>query len=278
MGKPTGPAPVAPCKLCETVAELRWSHIMPRWVYRRIVASQPAGKPNPVRLQFDAMTFHAAQAADYLLCEACEEKLGTWEKYASEVTREGDTFPALTEAEAHPIPRSAFGDLVHVTDVSALSVETLVRFGISVLWRAAVSASYKPPVCLGPYAGVLRNYLLGASAALPDRVRLVMYLIHSKTVPELAQLNFLPSSTRVDGNFMHHFVAYGMGFQLFIGSQLHALLDPICLDRKKVALVTSGALHLRSVVAKVARSTPKGAFARHLGRDPRTPLPYRNST
>jgi hypothetical protein len=147
---------------------------MPRWVYRRIVASQPAGKPNPVRVQFDAMTFHAGQAADYLLCKACEEKLGTWEKYASEVTRDGDTFPALTEAEARPIPRSAFGDLVHVADVSALSVDVLVRFGISVFWRAAVSASYQPPVRFGPYAGVLRDYLLGARATLPDHVRLVI--------------------------------------------------------------------------------------------------------
>jgi hypothetical protein len=244
-------------------------------VYRRIAASAPADKPNPVRIQHDAIAFHANQAAAYLLCAACEDLLHHSETYASQVTRNGDAFLALTEAQAHPIPNSYFGDLVHVADVSALKVDHLVRFGISVLWRAAVCTSYQPAMRLGPYADALREYLHHPGASFPDQARLVMYLVDSKSVPELEELNIFPSSSRLDGNYMHHFFAYGIGFQLFIGNHLRALLDPICLHRRKVALVTNGALHLRSVVAKVSRSTPKGAFATHLGRDPRAPPPYR---
>jgi hypothetical protein len=235
---------------------------MPRWTYRRMAASAPEGKKNPVRILGDTIAFHAGQWTDRLLCDACEERLHHWESYAAYVTRDGPLFRARDEAEAHPIQNSAFGDLVHVADVSGLDVDSLARFGVSVLWRAGVCDSDRPAIPLGRYAESLRTYLLTPGGRLPNRARLIMYMIRSP-LPELEELVILPETAKLTGHFMHHFLAFGMGFQLFIGHDLRRV-DSICLHRRHRALVTSGALHLNRVKKEVSRATPRGGFAKHL--------------
>jgi hypothetical protein len=85
MGKPKGDPPVRPCRLCATVGPLTWSHILPRWTYKRITEMGEPGRTVPVQVRDGVAMLNGKQLADFLMCGACEDKFHHWETYVSEV-------------------------------------------------------------------------------------------------------------------------------------------------------------------------------------------------
>jgi hypothetical protein len=84
-----------PCKLCGTVGPLQWSHIMPRWTYRR-VGQFGEGDGKVISVDGKRAIFDATQLAAHLLCRACEERFGRWETYVSKIVLQVDeSLPAL---------------------------------------------------------------------------------------------------------------------------------------------------------------------------------------
>lgn len=104
------------CKLCGTVDELRLSHIIPRfavrWLRETSATGYLRGKSINLRLQ-DARRIR-------LLCEACEQRFGRWER----------TF-------AETIFRPYLDD--RVTDFEY--DEWLLKFVVSLAWRTAQTKS-----------------------------------------------------------------------------------------------------------------------------------------
>ncbi|MEL7483214.1 MAG: hypothetical protein AAFN41_02550 [Planctomycetota bacterium] len=154
---------------------LRNSHVMPAWTFRRI--QKLAGRPdNVVTMSEERAILSNDQHREYLLCHDCEGRFNPWEQYVASITWKGRSrFRALDLVEAIPTidddVRSASAEL----DTAAI-----IRFGVSVFWRASVS-SRVPNFHLGPqYEEQARLFLLG-EAEFPPKARLVITLL---TPPE----------------------------------------------------------------------------------------------
>ena len=258
MGK-TNPPPVEACKLCGTVTTLKWSHIMPAWSYRR--ASETGSNSRLVDIRDGVAMYRSNQYAEYMLGGECEQLFGDLETYTSKVTLlASGEFPALAEAK-----KSA---QVGRADVSALDLNKLVRFAVSVVWRAHVSREFAE-VSLGPYAKGLADYLRDERATLPDSARVLLQLLApSADALPIDRILIPPTVARKAGNHAHNFVLVGMWFQVMVGQSFPPREVLPCLERDRACVITDGELLTRIVSETRAAATPKGTFARRLFRAP----------
>jgi len=89
------------CMLCRTVnVDLIDSHIVSRWIYRRILEYAPAAGPQGIAVADGRAGYSGKQLSTYLLCRPCEDLLGDWESYAASISLQDDsmTFPILNSA------------------------------------------------------------------------------------------------------------------------------------------------------------------------------------
>src|ERR1035438_9226494 len=112
--------PIAPCRLCGQVRELRDSHIVPAWCYERIRHGPEGRQDAPVLL--DAATERAVystrQISEHLLCHACEEAFSVDEGYTSGIlVQEDATFPWL-----EMVPGGAEERVVPAEDVDTMAI------------------------------------------------------------------------------------------------------------------------------------------------------------
>ena len=85
---------IGTCRLCRADGELRDSHIMPRWVFRRIIHFGP--DPQPILIENGTRRSTGDQDTEYLLCESCEQRFGRWENDVSQLALQlDDSFPAF---------------------------------------------------------------------------------------------------------------------------------------------------------------------------------------
>ena len=193
---------------CDAVAELRWSHIVPRWTYRWVIQTGPGG-PNPVRVEGDVAAFGGAQYAEYMLCAACEQRIGNWEtRVATMALQLDDTFPAFAGAQAIP---EAADDEWTLADPSGLDVVAMERFACSVVWRASVSKTF-PNVSLGGrYADDFAAYLLDDNAAVPANVRIILELYNTQAKPRIDRVVVARSRQRTSGTTSTNSACLGCG-------------------------------------------------------------------
>lgn len=254
---PPAPAPVDICRLCHTHTTLKWSHIVPRWTYRRVV--QTGGDPNPVTVDGDVAVFGGEQAAEYMLCGQCEQRLGRWETYVSGVALQSDdAFPALAAAKSRPT--ITVGDW-QVADLSSLDTEAISRFAASVVWRASASQLFSG-VSLGAHADSFAAYVLTDGAMLPSSARLLINLLDPPAAPRIDRVVVAPASSREGGYHVHHFAMFGMWFRLMVGNAIPRSFDEICLARSRRGVITSGAELTRLVATRAHAVTPKGKLAK----------------
>lgn len=222
------------CRLCLAPGvELRDSHIMPKFSYRRARASGPGG--DPVHIE-DGKAFQTSlQRKEHLLCEGCEQRIGTVETAVSLL------LPADDEQEA-PI----LGLLGLVTDVSSggyrqvplrdVNDADLAYFALSVFWRASLSSRY--PMTLQPGdAEMFRRYLLG-ELSLPMNLALVAIYydvpFNDDTRLDLRSTCIGPQlGTEGDGSTSYRFVVNGLHFHLELGEQLPEVFVESCLVRTR---------------------------------------------
>lgn len=234
---------------------------MPRWTYRRVIRSiPPGGVPQPVNVTGNDAVFGGEQWAEPMLCTNCEQRLGVWDNYASQIALHvDDTFPARAQAQRKP--ELDVEDWLGV-DLSALNVASLTRFATSVIWRAHTSSEFFPEVRLGPHAATLAAYLLDPNAALPDCARLIVHIIEHQRGPRVDRVVVGPAASREDGYHVHHFATFGMWFRLMVGSQIPRVFDHACVARTNHAWISDGRRLMESIYEKARTVATRGALAR----------------
>lgn len=261
-------APTAPCALCVVPSALINSHVVPRWAYKRIAEDRP-DRPVPVAVENDVVMFQSNQLADFLLCEVCEDKTRRWDDYAAKVSYDKGRFPILEHALANVIPDPGNTTRVTIADVSDLDVNSLVLFGTSVLWRAAACPQLCPTIQFGPYLETFRAFVwAGGQAAFPSNARLLLTLMNTPDVSQAQQVITKPSAGRMRSSRLYRFMVFGMCFELLVGgldADLQAW-DGGCLARTKRVVLTDGYRHVPDLYTQARRATPKGKFAKHIGR------------
>jgi hypothetical protein len=242
------------CALCQVQnAALIDSHTVSKWVYRRIISYAPA---ETIQIEDGRAGFSGKQDAKYLLCRQCEDLLGIRESYVAQIGLQSDstTFPALTQSTAVWAPEGKA-----VVDVSALDVEKIAHFAVSVIWRADLAQS-EPIVSLGEWREPLRRYLIGQES-LPARVSVVITLLKPPPhIPRVDRVLAFPASAN-DGSY-HEFLACGIRFTVFTSPTMPPPAEEVSLLQKKRALVTDGFAILRAIADEVQTSTAYGKLAR----------------
>lgn len=249
-------APVGPCRLCGVVGALEDSHIVSRWVYKR-VGRLGGGQNAIIQIRGKIGTAHPGQGSEYLLCRSCEDRLEPAERYLSEISvQEDGTFPAFDLIT--PLP--GFGPEAPVADARALDCSSIAYFAASVAWRASVSRHY-PEVSLGSYEDTFADYLLGRGP-FPSSTILVVELVRppagQATRPDFFAL--APYESRHANGHVHEFTIVGVRFRLFVGRWRERVpaLEPFSLAEHKRILLTDGQKVSDLIREAVQESTPKG--------------------
>lgn len=243
-------APFAPCKLCETPASLHESHVFSKWFFRRAIHTGD-GSSNLVVVRDGKADLSREEFTEFMLCSSCETRFHAWETYVSNVALlTNDRFPARDAVRI--IPSLSSPELV-VADASALDTDSIVRFAVSLIWRASQSAHF-PLVSLGKrYHRVFARYLLDdtvPASSLPPKTRLIVRFYASpKSSGRVDHVGIPPFSGNVRGRYHQHECAgFGMHFTLAVGSELPEPFDEICFAATKRVLLSDDA-HLREKLA-----------------------------
>lgn len=240
--------------------------MIPDWAYRRAY-NRGAAIPDPVTFDKGVLVATSKQVRERMLCEACEVRLAILDRYAAGLAYQVDGSTPLRELLGYRRDRSH-----QLVSASLLQTDTLVRFAVSVVWRAHAAESV-PNVSLGPYGETLGGFLL-ERCDLPKNVSVTMSFLHDdghyvRRKRLLEQAIIVPQTNRRGGNRVHWFMVGGMWFEVVVGSARdgRSLTHP-CLHRapQKVVLVRdvyeSGMFE--SLRAVMCNATPKGKWARYL--------------
>ena len=252
--------PTGICKLCrDQNVTLIDSHVVSKWVYRRILGYDPTAAANLVGVYDGRAGFSSEQVTEYLLCKRCEDLLGIRENYASQIALQKDsaTFPALEQSATIETAEN-----LELVNVKALDVDALTHFAVSVFWRADL-AQIDPIVDLGAAREPLRQYLL-SNSPFPASANIVLTLI--KPAPSYARIDRLvsfPGTTEspTHGHQVHLFLVCGMRFTLYTGTTTPPPLEQFSLPRAKLAFVSNGRSLLDSLAEETQTSSLYGKLA-----------------
>lgn len=241
------------CALCRlTVDQLKSSHIVPSWMYKRIRDhSGDTTRPEAVRVSANGeVTQKSWQLRDRLLCERCEHVFSErGEKYASAVSFQVDGSCPFHALVGH-VPSDGEPSLV---DASGVDVSKLAHFAVGVIWRAAVTA--KDTSCHMPSRPRerLRRFLLGE---LEFPAEMVLYLFVLDQGPGVER--------RDDRTFVFPFSSPHGTFHAFGGAGLYFILKPYAVNEAEKpkslvpsckALVCPWSVHpLRPLVQNMVRN------------------------
>jgi hypothetical protein len=234
------------CRLCGNVGDLQRSHILPKWVFRRIVRRGSARQP--VLIENGTRRYSNDQDAEHLLCFPCEQRLCQWEDHVARLALQPDgTLPALEKIAllGHRQPVETPADGTALGDALAL-------FAASVVWRSSISSA-REKAKLGPFEDAFRSFLLGTSSRL-EHAQLLAYVIDPKNVPDGAESASYPATYSSPGGREHQFMVPGLRFVFLVGRTLEPRFNRSCFLRTKLALVIDG-----SQVAQVTRRKYWGA-------------------
>jgi hypothetical protein len=252
---------IGPCALCGTVGPLKLSHIIPRWMYRRLLHTSPS-RPASSLIRADpharSATFSSKQDYERLLCGKCEDRFGVWEAYASKVAVQQDgTFPALEQTTDIWLPPAT--KIWSVGSGAALDCDAIARFAVSVVWRSGVS-SRRPRVELGAYEPVVAAYLLGTAPFPPAATLLVQFFEVRADVRTDRSIQH-PSTDRADCYHGHTWGGCGFRFFLLIGAQVPAF-PGISFEKTRTVIISNGDDLLDAMRSTHRLTVPKGRLAK----------------
>jgi len=245
------------CALCQAKnIELKDSHIVSKWLYRRLVGYDPAAAPSPVMVADGASELTSKQVKEHLLCGTCENRLSVRENYASKVGVQADgSFPAMNTVT---VVNSGGG--VTLADAKGLDVDKLTYFGVSVIWRADV-AQIEPIVDLGKSREDVRQYL-AEQGPFPQNADLFITLFKpDPSFPRIDRIVAFPATASESGVDRHDFIACGMRFTMYAGGAVPASLKGASFLNDKLCFISDGAGLLASVAREVTSSPAKGSLA-----------------
>lgn len=200
------------CALCNETKKLQDSHLIPKWIYKRLQKSLQ-GRKDPVQVFGGAAFATSAQVKGYLLCDDCERLFGEKEDYIARLTGENNRrLNNLINSDDRKGVKHV--QIIELPDT--IKTENLIYFATSIIWRASVMPNAKSCV-LGKYQELLRSYLLGEDK-FPQSIHISMQIIEPSerfTCPELV-LNH-PTSVKRNFGWFHSFLAHGLMFRFFMG-------------------------------------------------------------
>lgn len=247
---------IGTCALCSQSKELLDSHIVSKWTYRRVLGYEPNAAPAPVQVFDGKSVLTSKQVTQHLLCADCEQRLSTWENYASKVGLQADgAFPARDAVKVV----ATEGNL-KVAESGGLEVDMLTLFAVSVFWRADV-AQIEPIVNLGKARDPIRNYLLGRVGFPADSNLFVRLLVPPSGSPRIDRIVAFPATTSESGVERHDFTACGMSFTLYAGGEVPGALYKFSFPQKRMVLLSDGRALLESVAREVTASRAAGSLA-----------------
>jgi hypothetical protein len=200
-----------------------------------------------------------------MLCTSCEQRFGNLDEYVADLAYKADGSTPLKTLL--PYYANAQDQLV---DARKLDVDKLVRFALSVIWRAHTCQELDR-VSLGPYGGAFRDYL-NETGLFPPGTHIEMSFFHDDG-QHLLRSNLLdrvftlPQSNRDHGNRIHSFYICGLHFAVMVGAcRPTASWSATCLHCSKSPRVWVRDSHASGVVdmlrARHQEATPKGKWAR----------------
>ena len=194
--------PTGPCALCNNVAPLCESHIIPEFLFKT--------------LYDDKHRFHQLSISDYrsrllqkgmreyLLCEGCEGKFSRWETYARSVIVRGAELRYTREGK--------------ITWVSGIEYEPFKLFEMSILWRAGVATvDFFRNVRLGPHEERLRKMLLAGEPGPPWRYGCMIAGTRIDGRPSTGMM-IEPTPIRLDGLAGVRFIFGGFTWGFLVSS------------------------------------------------------------
>ena len=130
------------CRLCNKTSELRQSHILPEFLYKKTYDEIHRA----LLITREKENYVQKGIREYLLCQQCETKLSKYEKYANEIINE---FPNFS------LDRS--GKFAYFDGVDYFRFKL---FQLSLIWRASISTHRAfTQVKLGPHEEKIRRML-----------------------------------------------------------------------------------------------------------------------
>ena len=130
------------CKLCREESELRYSHILPEFLYSGVYDELH----RTLEITPDDERTIQKGIREYLLCQKCETKLSRYETYAAKLIR---SIPDFHHNEARRLLCS--------DDIDYLQFKL---FQLSIIWRASISENPGfTQVNLGPHEEKVRQML-----------------------------------------------------------------------------------------------------------------------
>lgn len=217
---------VGTCALCIRTTTLRNSHIIPRWAFARVRTMADLVAARPVEQHYlwtsaNGTRTATTQLTEDLLCDICEDRVGGWETAVSRLARQTDgSFPARAKC-AHVVLAPGLYSL------AAPDADVILRFGISVLWRASAATRF-PGIAFGEkYHDAFREYLLDANSAFPRDAVMSLKLIDPTMIEARSATEIDPLLDRLVTHPAMHtlhercrvytFVMLGMHFGLALG-------------------------------------------------------------
>lgn len=251
------------CPLCDRQSvPLIDSHVIPRWVHKRIRGDGQRGE------QIIVTETSSVQCGDQLsepmLCRDCDQQLGVLDNYAAQLAYRSGTARILNDctiAERDPISGVSVAVLGGHVDVDQLS-----RFAASVFWRGHL-ARCAPRCDVGAnHARRLRAYLRN-ERAFPPSLTLVLqvYVPDAQGKVIEAESSWEPNTQAREGSRLSDFMICGLLFRLESGSE-RSDLQQLCLRNtaRRAAIVTPS--NRDAFLARIAGAPARGKGARRLAR------------
>jgi hypothetical protein len=224
---------VGPCRLCGAQGALVLSHIVSKAAYRRAKQGPNGEAPQDALVEISREGAHLTkeQMKEYLLGRCCEDRLGVWEGYAYPMLSQRDrTFPWLAASRAVGGP---------LAESSAMDVDTLARFLLSIVWRLGVykNATHRQE---SAHEDATRRYLLGETPFPQEAVLSVTLLDPSaSTLPRVDRLFTDLGRVRGDDYTLYQVTILGVDVRLFMGRGVPREFYPLCFARTKLVAVRS---------------------------------------
>lgn len=259
--------PASPCKLCDSHAALLNSHSLPAWAFGRLKGEDPQF----CKIGRSGRTKSNDELREYLLCSDCERRCGLWDQVAAEFSGNLRTKLRGRARLSSPIELPPGTELVAL-DEAQLS-DALLRFGLSVLWRASVSSRFEDFALSPRLAESVRTFLLCDTAPVPDGMNVVLTLVSpsgespSGSPNEMDRTIVIPQVFRLDAHRRGYRVSIcELDYRLLEGPEELPFFSELDLGRRKRALVSTADDEWAAFVGLMAQSPRRGALAQRSAR------------
>lgn len=230
-----------PCGLCREPKELQRSHYLAAGFYKRMRGDET--QRDPILLGDARALPSSKQVRDHLLCADCESRFSTrgeaW--VLANCSQPDGVFP-LRDALRGLAPVGATAS-VKAFAGTAIGVEQLAYFAVSVFWRGAahdwpplVGKQRPPRLDLGPYEERFRQFLLD-EGPFGEGAALLIFVSALRAGVQSNIGSFPQRYSRTPRYREYRFFVPGLTFQLFTGQGLPPGLRGCCSVRSGLVYV-----------------------------------------